>query len=182
MAYTSKLTSSIALGASAAMLLTLIGCASKPPAPPEPAPAPVVETRAVEVKPEPAPEPPPPPKPVARKITLSTDTHFDFDKSVLRTEGKAKLDELVGKTRDVTLEVITAVGHTCSIGSDTYNQKLSVRRADSVKTYLVSKGIPASRIYTEGKGEKQPTASNKTKEGREKNRRVELEVIGTTTN
>jgi OOP family OmpA-OmpF porin len=74
---------------------------------------------------------------------------------------------------------VIAIGHTDSIGSDAYNQKLSVRRAESVKAYLVSKGVEPNRIYTEGKGEKQPVASNKTKDGRQKNRRVEIEVIGT---
>ena len=75
--------------------------------------------------------------------------------------------------------MIIAVGHTDSIGTDAYNQKLSVRRAEAIKTYLVSKGIEANRVYTEGKGEKQPVADNKTKEGRAKNRRTEIEVVGT---
>ena len=75
-----------------------------------------------------------------------------------------------------------AIGHADSIGSDAYNQRLSVRRAESVKAYLVSKGIEANRVYTEGKGEKQPVASNKTAEGRAKNRRTEIEVIGTRRN
>jgi len=104
---------------------------------------------------------------------------FDFDKSVLKPEGKAKLDDLANKVKAINLEVVIAIGHTDSIGSDAYNQKLSVRRAESVKAYLVSKGVEPNRIYTEGKGEKQPVASNKTKEGRQKNRRVEIEVIGT---
>ena len=115
----------------------------------------------------------------ASKVTYAADAFFDFDKSVLKPEGKAKLDDLVGKIKGINLEVIIAVGHTDSVGSDAYNQKLSVRRAEAVKAYLVSKGIEKNRVYTEGKGEKQPVADNKTKEGRAKNRRVEIEVVGT---
>ena len=140
--------------------------AAPPPPPPPPA------------KPAPAPAKPAP-KPVAEKVTLAADVLFDFDKSVLKPEGKAKLDDLAGKIQAIALEVVIAIGHTDSIGSDAYNQKLSVRRAESVKAYLVSRGVEPNRIYTEGKGEKQPVASNKTKEGRQKNRRVEIEVIGT---
>jgi OOP family OmpA-OmpF porin len=131
---------------------------------------------------KPAAKPKPKPKPVAQKITLAADVLFDFDKAVLKNEGKSKLDDLANKIRAINLEVVIAIGHTDSIGSDAYNQKLSVRRAESVKSYLVSKGIEPNRIYTEGKGEKQPVASNKTKDGRQKNRRVEIEVIGTKRN
>ena len=118
----------------------------------------------------------------ASKVTYAADAFFDFDKSVLKPAGKAKLDDLVSKVKGINLEVIIAVGYTDSIGTDAYNQKLSVRRAESVKAYLVSKGIEKNRIYTEGKGEKQPVADNKTKEGRAKNRRVEIEVVGTRAN
>jgi OOP family OmpA-OmpF porin len=159
------------------------GCATQQEAPkpapepapkpaPAPAPAPVPEVK-------PAPKPEAKPKPVAEKVTFAADVLFDFDKSVVKPEGKSKLDDLSGKMRGVNLEVVIAIGHADSIGSDAYNQKLSVRRAESVKAYLVSKGIEANRIYTEGKGEKQPVADNKTREGRAKNRRVEIEVIGT---
>ena len=86
---------------------------------------------------------------------------------------------MVSKTSAVALEVIIAVGHTDSVGTDAYNQKLSIRRAEAVKAYLQAKGIEANRIYTEGKGEKQPVDSNKTAAGRAKNRRVEIEVVGT---
>ena len=127
----------------------------------------------------PAPPPPPPPPPAATKVTYAADAFFDFDKSVLKPEGKAKLDDLISKVKGINLEVIIAVGHTDSIGTDAYNQKLSVRRAEAVKAYLVSKGIEKNRVYTEGKGEKQPVADNKTAEGRAKNRRVEIEVVGT---
>ena len=118
----------------------------------------------------------------ASKVTYAADAFFDFDKAVVKPAGKAKLDDLIAKVKGINLEVIIAVGHTDSVGSDAYNQKLSVRRAEAVKAYLVSKGIEKNRIYTEGKGEKQPVASNKTKEGRAKNRRVEIEVVGTRAN
>nr|WP_319565639.1 OmpA family protein [uncultured Rhodoferax sp.] len=124
--------------------------------------------------------PAPAPAPVAAaKVTYAADAFFDFDKAVLKPEGKAKLDDLVGKVKDINLEVIIAVGHTDSVGTDAYNQKLSVKRSEAVKAYLVSKGIEKNRVYTEGKGESQPVADNKTKEGRSKNRRVEIEVVGT---
>ena len=126
-----------------------------------------------------APAPAAKPAVAASKVTYAADAFFDFDKAVLKPEGKAKLDDLVGKIQGINLEVIIAVGHTDSVGSDAYNQKLSVRRAEAVKAYLVSKGIEKNRVYTEGKGEKQPVADNKTKEGRAKNRRVEIEVVGT---
>jgi OOP family OmpA-OmpF porin len=148
---------------------------------PAPAPAPVAP-RAVEAPPAPAPAPAAPQAPAASKVTYAADAFFDFDKSTLKPAGKAKLDDLVGKVKGINLEVIIAVGHTDNVGSDVYNQKLAVKRAESVKAYLVSKGIEKNRIYTEGKGEKQPVADNKTTEGRAKNRRVEIEVVGTRAN
>jgi OmpA-OmpF porin, OOP family len=145
-----------------------------------PAPAPVAAPAPPPVAaPAPAPAPTPP---AATKVTYAADAFFDFNKSVIKPAGKAKLDDLVGKIKDINLEVIIAVGHTDSVGSDAYNQKLSVRRSEAVKAYLVSKGIEKNRVYTEGKGEKQPVADNKTSEGRAKNRRVEIEVVGTRAN
>ncbi len=146
---------------------------------PDLVPKPAAAPAAPPPPPAAAPAPAPKPKPVAEKVTFAADVLFDFDKATLKPEGKSKLDELASKVKDINLEVVIAIGHTDSIGSDAYNQKLSVRRAESVKSYLVSKGIEPNRVYTEGKGEKQPVASNKTKEGRQKNRRVEIEVIGT---
>ena len=145
---------------------------------PEPAPAP----RAVAPAPAPVPVPVPVPAVAATKVTYAADAFFDFDKSALKPEGRAKLDDLVDKIKGINLEVIIAVGHTDSVGSDAYNQKLSVKRSEAVKAYLVTKGIEKNRVYTEGKGEKQPVADNKTSEGRAKNRRVEIEVVGTRTN
>ena len=159
------------------------GCATEPekpaPAPaavPAPKPPPPPEPKPRAEAPKPAAEKP---KPVAEKGTFAADVLFDFDKAVIKPEGKSKLDDISNKVRGVNLEVVIAIGHADSIGSDAYNQRLSVRRSESVKAYLVSKGLEANRVYTEGKGEKQPVADNKTKEGRAKNRRVEIEVIGT---
>jgi OOP family OmpA-OmpF porin len=144
-------------------------CVAPPPPPPPP---PVAE-------PEPAPAPAP--VPTSEKVSYSADAFFDFDKAVLKPAGKAALDDMVSKLTDMNLEVIIAVGHTDSIGSEAYNQKLSIRRAEAVKAYLKGKGVEESRIYTEGKGEKQPEADNKTRDGRAKNRRVEIEVVGNRT-
>lgn len=137
----------------------VVAAAPLPPAPPAPVPAPAA--------------------PTAEKVTYAADAFFDFDKAVLKPAGKEKLDELVANLNGLNLEVIIAVGHTDSVGTVAYNQKLSIRRAESVKAYLVSKGVEANRVYTEGKGKTQPVADNKTAAGRAKNRRVEIEVVGT---
>ena len=141
-----------------------------PPAPPPP-PAPIVVTAAPVVTPAPA--------PVSEKLTFSAETLFDFDKSNVKPNGKKALDELLKNLRGMDTEVMVTVGYTDSIGTPEYNEKLSVRRAEAVKDYLVSTGIDAARIYTEGKGETQPIADNKSVEGRQKNRRVTVEVVGT---
>jgi OOP family OmpA-OmpF porin len=144
-----------------------------PAAPPAPRPAPA---------PAPAPRPPaPPPAPVAEKVTFAADAFFDFGKSALKPEAQAKLTDLVSKTKAINLEVIIAVGHTDAVGDDAFNQKLSIARAEAVKSFLVTAGVEKNRVYTEGKGEKSPVADNKTAEGRAKNRRVEVEVVGTRT-
>ena len=167
------MTSKLSTALSTIVLLAFAGCAATP----EPAPEPP--------KPAPRPAAPPPPAPKAEKVTTASTVNFDFDRYAIRPDAMSKLDDLVGKLRNVNLEVIIAVGHADRLGSDAYNMKLSVRRADSVKAYLVSKGIAASRIYTEGKGERQPVkeckGSGKTKEliaCLEPNRRVESEAVG----
>ncbi|CUI04804.1 Outer membrane protein A precursor [Janthinobacterium sp. CG23_2] len=148
------------------------------PAPVEPAPMPVVPTVAPEAA-QPAAEPVKPMNPVSEKSTFSAEAVFAFDSAVLRPAGKASLDGLLAKLQGMDADVMITVGHTDSIGRAAYNQKLSLRRAASVKAYLVSKGVDAARVYTEGKGETQPVADNKTAQGRAKNRRVTVEVVGT---
>jgi OOP family OmpA-OmpF porin len=128
------------------------------------------------------------PKPAAQKVTLAADALFDFNKADLRAEGKAKLDKLATDIKGIKLEVIIAVGHADRIGTDAYNQKLSEKRAEAVKAYLVSKGVEPNRVYTEGKGKKQPVTkadqckgpkSKKVMDCLQPDRRVEIEVIGT---
>jgi len=168
---------------SAIVLLVFAGCATTPESASAPVPAPAPAPA------QPAAQPAPAPAPAAaksEKITTASTVNFDFDRYVIRSDARGHLDDAVGKLRSVNLEVIIAVGHADRIGGDAYNMKLSVRRADSVKAYLVSKGIAASRIYTEGKGERQQIKDCKgTKVSKsliaclEPNRRVELEAVGT---
>jgi OmpA-OmpF porin, OOP family len=151
-----------------------------PPPPPTPAPTP----------PPPPPPPPPPapkPKPVAEKVTYAADVLFDFDRAVIRPDGRSKLDDLASKIKDMNLEVVIAVGHADMIGPAAYNQRLSQRRAEAIKAYLVSRGIAPNRVYTEGKGQSQPVTGGKCKGLRgqkliaclQPDRRTEIEVIGT---
>lgn len=143
------------------------------PAPkPAPAPAPVVQA--------PAPAPVVSAQEVLGNTSFGADAFFNFDKATLKPAGKATLDDLASRIQTlVDLTAIVAIGHTDSIGSAAYNQKLSLKRAQSVKNYLTSRGIPASQIRVEGMGERNPIASNKTKSGRAQNRRVDIQVEGT---
>ncbi len=160
----------------------VIPLGAKPVAPaPEPAPAPYVAPAPAPVAaPEPAPAPVAQPeiaRPVAHTKVIFDGTNFDFDKATLRPTGKAKLDDNVRSLTqypDIDVEI---TGHTDSVGSDKYNQKLSEERAMTVKRYMESKGIAASRMTTKGYGETKPIASNKTKAGRAENRRVEIEIM-----
>jgi OOP family OmpA-OmpF porin len=135
-----------------------------------------------EVEPKPAAAPPAPapaPTPVVQKTTLNAKELFDFDSAKIKATAAKDLDGLAGGILGLkALDGVEIVGHTCSIGTDAYNQKLSERRAAAVKDYLVKKGVPAGKITTSGMGEKSPVASNKTKDGRAANRRVEVTVKG----
>jgi len=137
-----------------------------------------------------APQPPvaPPVAPViqSQKVTYQADALFDFDKAILKPGGKEKLDDLASKIGDLNLEVVVATGYTDRIGSDKYNDRLSLRRAQAVKAYLVSKGIEANRIYTEGKGKRNPVTTGCNQKNHKQliaclapDRRVEVEVVGT---
>lgn len=117
------------------------------------------------------------PAPVATKVSLSADALFDFDQSALKPAGMRKLDSLLESTKGVQLDVVIAVGHTDSVGSEDYNNRLSLARAESVKDYLVSQGVDIKRVRAVGRGESQPIADNSTKAGRALNRRVDVEVV-----
>ena len=130
---------------------------------------------AQEPKPPPPPPPPPPAPKVERTIILD-DVLFDFDKSTIKPEAGAILDRLVAFMNENKDKKVNLSGHTDNIGTDAYNQKLSERRANSVRAYIVKKGVDASRVSAQGFGETKPIADNKTKEGRAKNRRVEIKV------
>lgn len=113
----------------------------------------------------------------SEKISFETETLFDFDKTALKKEGKQRLDFLAARLMDGVVQVVVALGHTDSLGTPTYNQLLSEKRAKAVANYLSNKGIPNEKIFTEGRGGSQPIASNSSEAGRAMNRRVEIEVV-----
>jgi outer membrane protein OmpA-like peptidoglycan-associated protein len=121
------------------------------------------------------PPPPPPPAPVKKKIVLR-GVHFDFDKSTLRSDSVPVLREAVNTLKENPSVNVIVEGHTDSMGTEEYNQRLSVRRANAVKDYLVKHGVAANRLTARGMGENEPVASNDTEEGQAENRRVELLV------
>jgi adhesin transport system outer membrane protein len=120
-------------------------------------------------------------KPAPTKVSLSADTLFDSGKSNLKAEGLRSLDSLMARIKGVQLDVVIAVGHTDSVGSEEFNNRLSLARAESVKSYLVGKGVDVKRVRAVGKGQSRPIADNVTEESRAKNRRVEVEVLEATT-
>jgi len=140
-----------------------VGC---PPAPPKPAPAPAA-------KPAPAPVVVPPPAPVQKEI-ITFNLLFGFDKHQITDDMIPVLEQakaILEEDKSASFEIM---GHTCSIGSDAYNQKLSERRANSVKNWLVGNGVAAERLHAVGYGESQPKYDNSTEESRKLNRRVEI--------
>jgi OmpA-OmpF porin, OOP family len=153
-------------------------------------PKPVCEPPPVVVaQPEPAPmAPPPAPVPTSQKVTIPADALFQFDKATLSASGKTTLTEFSDKVKTLNLEAVVAVGHTDRIGSEAYNQKLSERRAQTVKDFLVGQGLPAERVYIEGRGESQPVTTDCTGKDSSKNkklieclapdRRVIIEAVG----
>jgi|SRR5581483_11854968 len=150
-----------------AVLGALLGHALCDPMEEAPPPPPVAQA---------APPPPPPPPAKGTKIATVGAAYFDFDKADIKPAGREVLEGAVKTLRDNPTIHVMVEGHTDSVGSDAYNQKLSERRAKAVRDYLVRQGIEASRLTTRGYGESRPIADNTTAEGRAKNRRVEVVV------
>jgi len=135
--------------------------AAPPPPPPPPAPAPAAKS-----------------EPVIKKTVVLPGVNFAFDRADLLPAARDILDREVHSELQADSHLTVLIeGHTDSVGSDSYNLSLSQRRADAVKSYLVSKGIAASRIESRGMGESKPVASNETAMGRAENRRVEIKVL-----
>jgi len=144
------------------------------PPKPQPAPAPAPAPRPA---PPPPPPPPPPPAPeVGTQIETLEGAMFDFDKATLRPTAVAKLDRSIQIMNEHPTIRVSIEGHTDSVGSDSYNQGLSERRAQAVLDYLVGNGIAASRLSATGYGESRPITDNNSEESRARNRRVELIV------
>jgi OOP family OmpA-OmpF porin len=158
---------------------------------PDLCPKPVAVAQSAPARPAAPASPPPkqaPEKLLPQKINFSADALFDFDKAVLKPEGKSMLDELARVLQGAKYEVIVTVGHTDRFGSIDYNQKLSMRRANAVKDYLMSKEIPANKVSVDGKGKTQPVTkpgdckgpkSAKVIACLQPDRRVDVEVTGT---
>lgn len=150
-------------GAGAVLLLASAPAAAQPQAPAA-APAQSAEAPAAQ--------------PIAQKVSVKGTARFGTGSTELNTEDGVKLMTEVRSMKNVSWQQILVVGHTDNVGSDAFNQKLSERRADVVRGFLVEKNVKPERIRAEGKGESAPVASNKTAEGRAQNRRVEIEFVG----
>lgn len=114
------------------------------------------------------------PAPEPKTITLSASDNFATDSAILSSKGISELDRAIVNFAAANIETIKVVGHTDSIGSNEYNKDLSMRRAASVKNYLVKRGVPSGIVSIDGMGEEMPIASNDTSKGRAENRRVEI--------
>ena len=137
---------------------------------PAPAPAPVAA----------APAPAPAPKVTTKSVSLSAGALFDVNSDVIKDAGKAELRELARHINNLAdVQSVDIVGYTDSSGSADYNQKLSLRRVTAVKNFLMDNGVSPKVMTTLGLGEEKPVASNATREGRAKNRRVEITIRGT---
>jgi outer membrane protein OmpA-like peptidoglycan-associated protein len=148
-----------------------------PPPPPPPLPPPPPPPPAPKPKPEPPPPPPPPPPaPKAERTIILDDVLFDFDRSTVKPEAAQILDRLVVFMNENKDKSANLAGYTDNVGTDAYNQRLSERRVNSVREYIVGKGVDSGRVAGQGFGESKPIADNKTAEGRAKNRRVEIKV------
>jgi len=158
----------VAAGALVGGIIGAVVCKEEPPPPPP--------TTTTTVKPEAKPTPPPAPK-VVEKIVLN-GIQFDFNKAVIKPQYYPILDEGIALLQKNSDKEVVVEGYTCSMGTESYNKALSLRRAQSVKDYMVGKGIADTRLSAEGYGEENPVADNATREGREANRRVEFKVIG----
>ncbi len=157
--------------------------AAPPPvvaAPPAPAPAPAPAPVAAPVVAAPAAAPAPAPQRRTVSLTLGADATFDTGKAELKPEGRAKLDDVAAKLSEpgVQIDSMTITGHTDAVGGAASNQRLSERRAEAVKAYLVGKGVDGAKSRTVGRGPTQPVADNKTAQGRARNRRVDVEITG----
>ncbi len=145
-------------GAGVRVLTFQCGVPAQPAPPPQPAP-------------QPAPAPVPP-----RKITLSGDANFDFDKATLTADARGRLDQLVTQARGMSFRTVTVDGYTDAIGSAAYNQALSERRAQTVAMYLHDRGLNSQQFFAHGNGKANPVATNATEAGRAQNRRVEIQL------
>ncbi|AMC99519.1 OmpA family protein [Halomonas chromatireducens] len=148
-------------GATGAAIGALL-CADRTPAP------------VAEPEPEPMPEPAPAPAPEFEPVVLDSEVTFAFDSSEIREGAYRELEQVANTLRENPDMRVRIEGHTDHVGSAEYNEGLSQRRADSVRDFLVSRGIDANRMTTVGYGESRPVATNETDEGRAQNRRVEI--------
>jgi OOP family OmpA-OmpF porin len=137
-----------------------------------------------------APEPPPPPPPVVirkakrvgKKIEINEKVMFDLNKATIKVDSHELLNDVAAVIKEnPSIDKIRVEGHTCTDGKPKNNKKLSQQRADAVKNFLVTAGVPADKLEAVGYGQDNPIADNKTQDGKEMNRRVEFNIVGEAT-